>query len=305
MKPNLILDCDPGGDDAVAILLAAKHANLHAITTVSGNVSLAYTTRNALSLLEVIGADIPVHSGASRPLKCEPVYAEYVHGEGGFGDVKLPQPTREVSSQDAVGYLIESSRTIDGLWVAAVGPLTNIAMAIEQDPDWVNRIEGLAIMGGGTDSGNITPMAEFNIWADPEAARIVFNSGAAIKLCGLNLTRQLQTDDDILMRLTGHGTVAQLVADLFAGLHTRLSVLTGERRAALHDPCAIIALTHPELIDFERLPVDVELCGELTRGMTVIDQRPGPAPASSRVEVGMTIDSDSAMQLIIDTLIRY
>lgn len=305
IKQNLILDCDPGGDDAIAMLLAIKHANLCGVTTVSGNAPLADTTRNALSLLEAVGADIPVHSGASRPLACEPVHAEQVHGKGGFGDVELPQPTRQVSSEDAVGYLLDSSRAIDKLWVVAVGPLTNIAMAIERDAGWVNRIAGLSIMGGSTDSGNITPTAEFNIWADPEAARIVFNSGAAIKLCGLNLTRQLQTDDEILKRLAGRGAIAQLFADLFAALHTRLSVLTGERRAALHDPCSVIALTHPELIGFDRLPVDIELDGELTRGMTVVDQRSSPMPVSSSVEVGMSIDSDRAMQLVIDTMSSY
>lgn len=305
MKPNLVLDCDPGGDDAVAILLAAKHANLHGITTVSGNAPLADTTRNALALVELIGADIPVHSGANRPLKCEPAHAEFVHGKNGFGDTELPDPVRQVGSEDAVRYLIESSHTIDKLWVAAVGPLTNIALAIKQDADWANRVAGLSIMGGSTVSGNITPTAEFNIWADPEAAHIVFNSGVAIKLCGLNLTRQLQTDDDILKRLTGQGETAQLIANLFADLHTRLSAITGERRAALHDPCAIIALTHPEFIGFERLAADIELDGKLTRGMTVIDQRPSPQKSSSNIEIGMTIESNHAMQLVIDTVLSY
>ena len=305
MTPNVIIDCDPGGDDAVAILLAAKHTHLHGITTVSGNVPLHHTTRNALSLIELMHADIPVHSGADKPLQAKPAHAEHVHGEHGFGDVFLPAPQTPVAGDDAAGYLIEASKAIDNLWVAAIGPLTNIALALRRDPDWAQRIAGVSIMGGSTMGGNVTAAAEFNIWADPEAAREVFQSGVPIKLSGTNLTHQLQTDDQVLERLHGGGKIAQLVAKLYDGLHQRLDLLTGERRAALHDPCAILALSHPELLTLRPLPVDVELNGELTRGMTVIDQRITPQPVDSHVEVGLTIDADAAMQVTIDTLLNY
>ncbi len=303
-RHNLIVDCDPGHDDAVAILLAYRHADLLGVTTVAGNAPLEHTTSNALALLGFIDAPVPVHSGADAPLAGASRDATHVHGKTGFGGVELPAPERTVASGDAVGFLIDQSRGNADLWIVAIGPLTNIAIAIRKDPDFARRIAGLSIMGGSTNAGNATPTAEFNIWADPEAAKVVFNSGARLKMCGLNLTRQFKTSDERLRQLRG-SRAGELVGQLYAYMHTRMEELVGERRAALHDPCAVLALTHPHLFEFAQLHVDVEVEGELTRGMTVVDQRESRATAAPNADIGMRIDDEEAWALVVQTLQTY
>ena len=302
---KVIVDCDPGLDDAVAILLAHKLLDVKAITTVAGNTSLANTTRNALSLVELMGADIPVHSGAYQALAGDTQDAHHVHGTTGFGGAELPEPQRDVASEDAVTYLIEQSREIEDLWVIAIGPLTNIAMAIEEYPAIVTRLGGLAVMGGSTEAGNATSTAEFNIWADPEAAKMVFSSGLNPIICGLNLTRQFQSDDDFVASLSNGGhAVSGLVADLYSFMHNRMETLYGERRSALHDPCAVLTLTHPELFEMQNMYVDVETRGEITRGMTVFDQRTTKSKPEPNAQVATSINADAARAVVLKTIIE-
>ena len=189
-RPQLILDCDPGHDDAIAILMAAKHAELLAITAVSGNVPLKLTAHNALITTQILGLDTPVYAGADRPLIAPSRHAEFIHGKSGLGGPILPPLTRQLAGHDAVRFIIEAGRRYDDLWVVATGPLTNVALALRQAPDLAAHLAGIAIMGGSSSFGNTTSHAEFNIWADPEAAAIVFASGAKLWLCGLNLTHQ-------------------------------------------------------------------------------------------------------------------
>jgi inosine-uridine nucleoside N-ribohydrolase len=304
-RPQVVIDCDPGHDDAVAIFLALQHADVHGITTVSGNAPLEAVTRNALGLVELVGAKVPVHAGADRPMTGEPTHATHVHGTSGFGDVVLPPTSSVVASDDAVAFLLETSMRVRNLWVVAIGPLTNIAAALARDPAFANRIEGISIMGGSTNVGNATPVAEFNILADPEAAAAVFDSGARLKMAGLNLTRQLMTDDDYISRMRDGGDVARLVADLYAYMHERMIDLTGERRAALHDPCAVLAITHPPLLQSTPRSARVEIAGTHTRGMTVVDERPGPLRTEPNVEVGYTIDAAAAKEVILSALLAY
>ena len=155
-------------------------------------------------------------------------------------------------------------------------------------------------MGGSTNHGNATPTAEFNIWADPEAAKIVFDSQARVRLCGLNLTRQFMSDDALIAELQkSPAPKAKLMAELYSYMHLRMDELVGERAAALHDPCAVLAITHPDMFEFTHLPVDVELNGKLTRGMTVVDQRLSKNKAPANVEVAMTIDATRARHLLV------
>ena len=221
---NIVIDCDPGHDDAVAILLAHQHANVFGITTVSGNASLENTTRNALHMVELIEVDTPVHSGAARPLVGEPVHADRVHGATGLGGVALDDPQRGVTSTEAIEFLLTTARALPDLWVVAIGPLTNVAQAIQRDAGFASRIQGISIMGGSAGVGNVTRVAEFNVWADPEAADVVFRSGANLKMCGLNLTHQLKTDDDLIEQLRASDKpVPNLAAKLFEFMHGRMA----------------------------------------------------------------------------------
>jgi inosine-uridine nucleoside N-ribohydrolase len=301
---KLVVDCDPGHDDAVALMLAHQCAEVVGITTVSGNATLENTTRNALNIVELIGADTPVHSGAARPLVREPVHAGRVHGDSGLGGVVLDPPQIEVASNEASEYLLAITREVEDLWIVAVGPLTNLALAIQQDPGFASRVAGVSIMGGSADVGNVTRVAEFNIWADPEAADVVFRSGANLKMCGLNLTHQLKTDDDLIEQLRASDKpVPNLAAKLFEFMHGRMAELVGERRSALHDPCAVLALTHADLLTFEERAVDVETTGTLTRGMTVVDERTTRRRDPANAEVAYHIEADRAMAAVVEALL--
>ncbi len=302
-EPKVIVDCDPGHDDAVAIILAHAHADVLGITTVSGNAPLESTTRNALAVLELLGADTPVHSGAAAPLKGKAIHAARVHGLGGLGGVELDEPSRPVASSDAVQFLLTATRAHPEVWIIAIGPLTNLALALQQDPTLTERIAGISIMGGSATHGNATRVAEFNIWADPEAADVVFRSGARLTMCGLNLTHQLTTSDELVRQLREmNSRNSTFVAALFDYMHERMEELIGKRRSALHDPCAVMAVTHPELLVTEARAVSIELDGTHTRGMTVVDERVTRRRDPPNVEVAYSIDADRAMALVVESL---
>lgn len=299
--PHIIVDCDPGHDDAVALVLAHRHAEVVGITTVSGNAPLPVTTANALLVTAVIGVDTPIHAGATRPLMGVPQHAPHVHGESGLGTVTRTVHDRKAESDDGVGFLLEAADR--DTWIVALGPLTNLALAIRRDPDWVDRIAGISLMGGSTDMGNVTPAAEFNIYADPEAADQVFRSGGKITMCGLNLTRQVMTTNRVIRRLRDKtSTVAMFAAQVFEDLHARIELITGFHGAALHDPCAVLAVTHPKLFGFVSRSVEVELKGTLTRGMTVVDQRRNIRKAPSNVQVAYQIDAKQAIEVVLESL---
>ena len=298
--PQLIVDCDPGHDDALALGLAHEHGNVLGITSVAGNAPLDDTTRNALGMAALLGSSAEVYRGEARPLVGEPSHAGGVHGTGGLGRVALPKHDRVISEPHAVDYLIEATRKRSNVWLVPLGPLTNIARAIERDPMLASRVAGISLMGGSAGAGNVTAVAEFNIWADPEAAQIVMASGAHIRMSGLNLTRQWQSDDAIAARLKESTSVkAQVAAAILDDIHDRMESLGRGRRAALHDPCAVLAVTHPELLRFEGRHVTIETEGVYTRGMTVVDERPTPGIPEANVEVGYQIDSKSAMELLL------
>ncbi|WP_419553616.1 nucleoside hydrolase [Candidatus Poriferisodalis sp.] len=304
--PKIILDCDPGHDDAVAILLAARHCEILAITTVSGNAPLHMTTANALLMCQIAGLDVPVHAGADRPLLVPAAHAPRAHGHSGLDGPPRPEVHRTVNGNDAVGCIIETIRTHDDVWLVPVGPLTNVALAMRQAPDIVERLAGISLMGGAIGPGNVTPTAEFNIWADPHAAQIVFASGAPLmRMAGLNLTHQLCVGPDVIASLRASGgTVPEFVAGLFdfylAGYRERADL----DAAPLHDPCAVLAVTLPALFEFGARHVEVETAGELTRGMTVADERPG-TDADPNCEIAYRIDADAAMELIVDAVCSY
>jgi len=296
-RPKILLDCDPGVDDMFAIFAALRYCDLVAVTSVAGNVGIEHTTRNALGILELAGADVPVHQGAAGPLAAfEAEDASEVHGESGLGGIDLPTPTRGVASNDAVQALFDATETGD-VTVVAVGPLTNIALAIERDPAWIDRTPRLVIMGGSTTSGNATSYAEFNIWADPEAARVVFESGIKLTMAGLNLTRQVTmgTTSIEAMRSSGSsiGVIAADALDFYSDFSLRNY---GIKSSAMHDPCAVLEVSHPELFERSSMHVEIETTGEFTRGMTVCDQRPNAV--DGQIEVMTAARAEATVELI-------
>jgi inosine-uridine nucleoside N-ribohydrolase len=291
----VLVDCDPGHDDVLAILTAARYADLVGITTVAGNAALEHTTRNALVTCELGGIDVAVHSGAAGPLSGPTRDATHVHGSEGLDGVEIPEPATTAAGDDAPGFIVETALGTPGLWIVAVGPLTNVARALQRAPELARNVAGISIMGGGT-FGNATAAAEFNIWADPEAADVVFRSGAPIRMCGLDLTHQVCAGGELVAWIQQLGTpLGDFVGGLLGYYTHRILELTGaDDLAALHDPCAVLAVTHPELFDFSCHRVHVERDGTHTHGMTVIDRRVERGP----VEVAWSIDADAALRLI-------
>ncbi len=272
---KLILDCDPGHDDAVALLYAACHLDLLGITTVYGNQTLDHTTRNALSLCRLAGLDTPVAQGAARPLVAAPIHGGAVHGKTGIDGAELPEPDRPPLDIHAVEFILRTARDNRGeLVLVATGALTNVAMALSLEPRLADWLRGISIMGGTTGIGNVTQVAEFNIYADPEAADIVLRSGIPLWLVGLDVTRRVGVSaTDIAALREGGGKVARVMADLLDFFLASLKRVHGLDTASLHDPCALVPFIDPNLIEYRHVPVSVELVSPLTRGMTVCDLR--------------------------------
>lgn len=272
---KIIIDTDPGKDDAVAILLAlaSPELDLLALTAVAGNVPLARTERNARALLALGGRpDLPVYPGSPRPLMRPPITAEHIHGDTGLTGLILPEPATPARPEHAVTYLIQTLRTepANTITLCLLGPATNLATALVMAPDIAPRIAHLVWMAGAaTEGGNVTPSAEFNVHADPDAAHIVLTAGLPTTLIPLDLTHQLRLDAPRRAALQAIDTnAARAIATLFAPL-----TADDEADAPLHDPCVIAHLLQPGLFTGPTLNVAIELQGTLTLGMTVIDRR--------------------------------
>jgi len=302
----IILDCDPGHDDAIAIIVAARHTEVLGITTVAGNAPLSATTRNAIIVRDLVGLDAPVHAGANRPFLQEPKHADYVHGKSGMDGADLPEPSGPPASHDAVGFIIDTCREREGIWLVPTGPLTNIALALRAAPDLASRIAGISLMGGGT-FGNRTAAAEFNIWCDPEAAAVVFGYGGPLVMAGLDLTHQFQAvPQRIDMVRSVPGRLATVLADLldfFSG--TYRSRHHGIAGAAVHDPCAVMALTHPHLFQRRFAHVEIETTGHHTQGMTVIDQRDLKEVPEPNCDWLTGIDADAAWDVVVESIAHF
>lgn len=306
---RIIIDTDPGVDDALALLLALSSPELSVkgITTVVGNVSQDKANRNALKILEFLGFDdIPVSRGAERPLLEDPRPAEDIHGLEGLGRAKLPEPKLRPDERSAVELILENAEELDGgLTLIAVGPLTNIAAALLAEPKLPEMVERLIIMGGAFGvtpygCGNVSPVAEFNIWHDPEAARIVFQGGFKLTAVGLDVTTDPRNrmSPQLLRKIEGLNTErGKLVADLSRDLVERFDGLS------LHDPLAVAVAIDPTLVETRPMSVDVETMGELTRGMTVADRRPW-SRAAPNVEVAVDVDSERFLRLFMDRVVH-
>ncbi|CAN5264084.1 nucleoside hydrolase [soil metagenome] len=274
MPYKLILDCDPGLDDALALLLAHGDPDLElvGVTTVGGNVRLETTTRNALQLREYLRFPaVPVSAGASGPLTREARNAAHVHGPGGLGNVVLPEATLPVSGMHAADFIIETLRAAPGaVHLVATGPLTNIAIALEREPAIARWAASFTIMGGSYTRGNATVAAEFNIWADPEAAKIVFDADWRVTMIGLDLTLQAQANGRVIERLRQLGALADELIVPLATFYFNPTMPDWDGQA-VHDVCAVAYVARPDLFLTQPARVDIETRGEFTEGMTVVD----------------------------------
>jgi inosine-uridine nucleoside N-ribohydrolase len=270
---KVILDCDPGIDDALAIVFCAGHPGIElcGITTVAGNMSLAVTTANALSVCEFTGlAGVPVVAGSPGPLLRPFADARAVHGESGLGGARLPAPRGQPSAGHASDFLIERIGAEPGeITLVATGPLSNVALAVRRHPPLAGQVRDFVIMGGSAGRGNVTPAAEFNIACDPEAAAIVFAAGWRVTMVGLDVTLQARATGPVLERMAGLGRLGTGL--LLPGL----GGYRGEPGAVpVHDVCALALVAEPELFGCHPARVEVETAGRWTTGMTVTDFRP-------------------------------
>ncbi len=301
----VILDVDPGHDDAVAIMLACGSLalDLLAVTTVAGNVPLEKTTRNALRVLSLIGrADVPVAAGASSPL-CRPLHtAENIHGESGLEGPEIPDASFEPDERGATELIADTLREApEPVTLIPTGPLTNVATLLQERPELKERIAHISLMGGSIGLGNTTPAAEFNVYVDPEAAREVFESGLPITMSGLDVTHQAGAGPQERENLRSLGRIGGVVAELlefFAGTYERIF---GFDAPPLHDAVAVAAVLKPALLKTRPMRVDVECESELTRGETVCDFY-GVSGKPPNAEVGVELDREGFFDLLYRSL---
>ena len=305
MPTPIILDCDPGHDDAIALLLAlgSPELELLGVTTTYGNQTLEKTTANALRVLELAGrADVPVASGADEPLERELVVAAHVHGESGLDGPTLPPPSAEPVSTDAVAWIADAiGRSSSPVTLVPTGPLTNIATYLRAHG--TGGIERIVLMGGAIAEGNMTPAAEFNIWADPEAAQIVFDAPLDVTMIGLDVTHKAVTGPDVQRRLREAGSIGVFVAELIDFFTVYHRQTYGWEGAPIHDAVAVAHLLRSGLVETKLRNVEVERVSELCRGRTVVDlwlrtDRPPNA------HVGVDLDGDAFFALLVDRIGR-
>ena len=302
MSTKIVIDCDPGHDDAIAILLALASPELElvGVTTVAGNQTLDKTTRNALVTLEVAGrADIPVAAGAAEPLHRELRTAAHVHGESGLDGPDLPTPsasTVDAHAADVLADLIEP-----GVVLVPTAPLTNLALMLERHPDVSDRLERIVWMGGSIGEGNVTPAAEFNAFVDPEAAAMVFGSGIPITMVGLDVTHRALFTRAHAERLRDAGRAGRFVAELsdfFQAFHERSYRFDG---SPIHDAMAVAHVIDPTLLTTTNVNVVVETRSEHCDGRTVVDLR-GVAGREPNADVGVDVDAERFLELLVSRI---
>ncbi|OFR53247.1 ribonucleoside hydrolase [Actinomyces sp. HMSC075C01] len=309
MQRKILLDCDPGHDDAVAMMLAWGNPSIEllGVTTVGGNQTLDKVTRNALSVATVVGMhDVPIAAGCRLPLVRPVEIAPDVHGDSGLDGVELPEPAVELDPRHGVDLIIETIMSNEPGTVTLVptGPLTNIAMAARKEPRIVERVQEVVLMGGGYHVGNWSPVAEFNIKVDPEAAHIVFNEKWPIVMVGLDLTHQALATDEVAERIAAvPGSVSQFTLGLFTFFRKAYQDAQGFDFPPVHDPCTLAYLIDPTIVETVKVPVDVELNGSLTTGMTVADFR-APAPEDCHTKVATRLDAPRFWGLVVDAIDR-
>ncbi|WP_370527995.1 MULTISPECIES: nucleoside hydrolase [Gilliamella] len=306
---KIILDCDPGHDDAIALLLAHGNPNIEllAVTTVVGNQTLEKVTRNALSVARIANiTNVPFAAGAVRPLIRNVEVAPDIHGDSGLDGPVLPEPAIQLDKRHAIDLIIDTimSHPPKTVTLVPTGGLTNIAMAVRKEPKIVERVKEVVLMGGGYHVGNWSAVAEFNIKIDPEAAHIVFNEKWPVTMVGLDLTHQALATPEVIEKISAIKTKpAKFVLEMLEFFGKMYKQAQGFTYPPVHDPCAVAYVINPELIKTKRVPVDIELTGTLTLGMTVADFR-FPPDDSCHTQVATELDHTGFWDLIVDSLER-
>jgi inosine-uridine nucleoside N-ribohydrolase len=298
----VLIDCDPGQDDAIALLLAlaSPELDVRGVTTVAGNQTLDKTTTNALRILELAGReDIPVAAGADRPLEGELVTAASAHGETGLDGPDLPPPRRKALEEHAVDFLAERA---EGATLIALGPLTNVALLLERRTE---RPERIVLMGGAIAEGNMTPSAEFNIWVDPEAAHRVFTSGLDVTMVGLDVTNRAVVTGEHAAHLRDAGRVGAAIAamlDFYLGFYLAAYDHGG---APVHDAVAVSHVIRPELLETLERHVEIDHGPGLCRGRTVVDMRRRTSLPQPNARVAVEVDVDGFRELLLERLTNF
>ena len=307
-RQPIVLDCDPGHDDALAILLAAADPTLElvAITTVAGNQSLDKTTLNARRVCTVAGINgIPIAAGCDRPLVRSRIASPEIHGESGLDGPAFGAPSVPPDPRHAVDVILEASHAHDGLVLVPTGPLTNVATALARDPSLARRLRRIVLMGGAMGLGNVTPAAEFNIAADPEAARAVFESGVPITMVPLETTHQALATPQVIERIAELDfPLADVCVELLGFFAETYLRVFGFEAPAVHDPCAVAWVIDPTLVPTQSMRVDIETQAEFSVGRTVCDLY-GITGRAANAEVGIGLEVERFWDLMIDALASY
>jgi inosine-uridine nucleoside N-ribohydrolase len=307
-RQPIVLDCDPGHDDALAILLAAADPSLDlvAITTVAGNQSLDKTTLNARRVCSVAGIrDIPIAAGCDRPLVRSRIAAPEIHGESGLDGPAFGPPTVPLDPRHAIDLILEASHRHEGLILVPTGPLTNVASALARDPSLAQRLRRIVLMGGAMGLGNVTPAAEFNIAADPEAARAVLESGVPITMVPLETTHRALATPEVIERIAAlEFPLAHVCVELLGFFAETYLRVFGFAAPAVHDPCAVAWVIDSTIVPTQRMRVDIETDAEFSYGRTVCDVY-GVTGRDANAEVGQGLEVDRFWALMIGAIASY
>ena len=274
MRKNIILDCDPGHDDAIAILLAGHNdkLNLLGISVVAGNQTIEKTARNALNVATYLGINVPVAIGCEFPMVRERVICAAIHGESGLDGFDFPKYDAKFDKRHGVQLIIDTVMNNDKVTVVATGPLTNVALAIKLEPKLKERIEEIVLMGGSIDNGNTSPAAEFNIMCDPEAAHVVFTSGIKVKMVGLNVTRKVLVTDEVVSRMEKiNNSASDMFVKLMKVFNENQRKTFGVKAGPLHDPATIASLLDEDLIKYQSMNVVIDISHGPSYGRTNCD----------------------------------
>ena len=307
-KEKIILDCDPGHDDAVAIMLAGINPKIEllGITVVAGNQKLEKTVNNALKVCNHLNLDVPVYSGMSRPMIREQLIADDIHGETGLDGPKFEELKIKAEDKHAVNFIIDTLMNSDEkVTLVPTGPLTNIGMAIRFEPRIIEKINRIVLMGGSYQLGNMTPAAEFNILADPDAAHIVFSSGVKIVMMGLDLTRQASATKEVVEKIKSlNNKASKLFVDLMEFFAASQKNVFGWSAPPVHDPTTIAYIIDPECIEVKPMFCEIELWSERSYGRTLCDYF-GILKKEPNVDVAIKLDFDKFWNLVYENLKLY
>jgi len=307
-KEKIILDCDPGHDDAVAIMLAAINPKIEllGITVVAGNQKLEKTVNNALKVCNHLNLSVPVYSGMSRPMIREQLIADDIHGETGLDGPKFEELKIKAEDKHAVNFIIDTLMNSDEkVTLVPTGPLTNIGMAIRFEPRIIEKINRIVLMGGSYQLGNMTPAAEFNILADPDAAHIVFSSGVKLVMMGLDLTRQASATKEVVEKIKSlNNKASKLFVDLMEFFAASQKNVFGWTAPPVHDPTTIAYIIDPECIEVKPMFCEIELWSERSYGRTLCDYF-GILKKKPNVDVAVKLDFDRFWNLVYENLKLY